>query len=94
MLFFRILMGLSIAAASVVVYFFIIGLADGSVSSFNMGLWLGLLAAVALVIGGGIALRRKGRTALANAVLAILAAPAALYGLFMLSVILLGERWN
>ncbi len=32
--------------AAIAVAFFVIGLVDGSVSSFNITLWLGLLAAV------------------------------------------------
>lgn len=94
MLLYRVLMGLAAAGATVVVYLFITGLADGSVSSFNMGLWIGLLAAVAAVIGGGVVLRSKGRTGLASLVLAILAVPAALYGVLMLVLILAVDRWN
>ncbi|MGE3625673.1 MAG: hypothetical protein AB7G34_04790 [Hyphomicrobiales bacterium] len=94
MLLYRVLMGLAAAGATVVVYLFITGLADGSVSSFNMGLWIGLLAAVAAVIGGGGVLRSKGRTGLASLVLAILAVPAALYGVLMLVLILTVDRWN
>lgn len=91
---FRILLGLDIAAAAVVVYFFLIGLVDGSVSSFNMGLWLAILVGVAAVIGGGIALRRNRYSIWANLVLLVLAIPTFLYGLFLLVVIFSGERWN
>jgi hypothetical protein len=76
------------------VYFFVIGLADGSVSSFNMQLWLGILAAVAAIVGGGIWLNALGHRIVANLVLLILATPAALYGLFILSVIVFQPRWN
>jgi hypothetical protein len=91
---FRILLGLDIVAAAIVVYFFLIGLVDGSVSSFNMGLWLAMLVGVAAVIGAGIALRRNGHTKLANLVLLVLAIPTFLYGLFVLVVIFSGARWN
>ena len=47
----RTLLGIGLLVAIVVVYFFVVGLADGSVSSFNMSLWLGLLAAVAAAAG-------------------------------------------
>ena len=81
-------------AALVILYFFLIGLADGSVSSFNMELWLGILAAVAAILGGGLLLKAKGQRIAANLVLLILATPAALYGLFVLSVIIFQPRWN
>ena len=91
---FRLLLGLDGLAALVVLYFFAAGLADGSVSSFNIELWLGLLLAVAAVIGGGVALRAAGRPRLAGAALALLAVPVALYVLFFAVVILSGESWN
>jgi len=93
-MFFRILLGIDIIAALVIVYFFIVGLGDGSVSSFNMQLWLGILAAVAAVLGGGLFLNAKGQRIAANLVLLILAAPSAFFGLFMLSIIILQPRWH
>ncbi len=94
MWFFRFLLGVDALAALVVVYFFFIGLADGSVSSFNMGLWLGILAAVAAVLGVGRTLNKKGQRAAANAVLAILAIPTLLYGLFILAVVITQPNWH
>lgn len=80
--------------AAVVVGFFLVGLGDGSVSSFNAGLWLGLLALTAGVLLGGTFLRARGRTAAAVAVLAILAVPGLLYGLFLLLILVTQPRWN
>jgi hypothetical protein len=91
---FKILFGIDALAAGVILYFFFIGLADGSVSSFNMGLWLGILAAASAILGGGYALHAAGRTRLANALLLVLAIPAAIYGLFILLVVLTNPRWN
>jgi hypothetical protein len=91
---FRILLGLDIAAAAVVIYFFLVGLVDGSVSSFNMDLWLAMLVGVAAVIGGGVALRRNGYPKWANLVLLVLAIPTFLYGLFIVVVVFSGARWN
>ena len=93
-MFFRILLGIDIIAAMIVLYFFGIGLADGSVSSFNMRLWLGTLAVVTAILGGGVLLRAKGQRIAANLVLLIRATPAALYGLFVLSMIVFQPRWN
>ena len=93
-MFFGILLAIDAVAALVILYFFLIGLADGSVSSFNMQLWLGTLAVVAAILGGGLALKAKGQRVAAHLVLLILATPAALYGLFVLSIIVFQPRWN
>lgn len=94
MVFYRILFGIDLIAAAVIVYFFVIGLADGSVSSFNMGLWLAILAGTAAILGGGWALKARGQRNAAIAVLALLAIPALLFGLFMLLLIVTQPRWN
>lgn len=91
---YRILLGIDVIASLIVVYFFFAGLSDGSVSAFNIQLWIGILVTVAVIIGGGTALRRSNRPVIANVVLAILAAPAALYGIFICAVIFTGTRWN
>jgi len=91
---FRVLLGIDIVAALIAAYFFFAGLADGSVSAFNIHIWLGLWAAIAAILAGGAMLRKKGLPVLANVVLAILAVPTAGYGLFLLLVIFSGERWN
>ena len=90
----RALLGIDLLVALVVVYFFVIGLADGSVSSFNMSLWLGLLAAVAAAVGGGWLLNVNGRRGAAIAALLILAVPGVLYALFVLLIIIAQPRWN
>jgi hypothetical protein len=94
MIAFRLLLGIAGAVALVVLYFFVIGLADGSVSSFNMGLWLTILGGIAAVLGGGAALNANGKRGLACAVLAILAIPGLLFGLFVLMLMVLQPRWN
>ena len=91
---FRVLLGIDIVAAAIAGYFFVVGLADGSVSAFNIELWIILLLALAAVFGAGLALRRAARPILANLALAVLAVPASLYGFFMLVVILSGAGWN
>jgi len=94
MIFFRILFGIDALAALVLLYFFVIGLADGSVSSFNIQLWLLILVGVAAILAGGFVLNSKGSRAAANALLAVLAVPATLFALFMLTIILTNPRWN
>ena len=91
---FWVLWSVDVLAALVVLFFFLAGIADGSVSSFNLGIWTVLLAAVAAVVCGGWWLRSNGRTGLAAVVLSVLAVPAVLYMCFVLLVITSGTSWN
>lgn len=90
---FWILWGIDAVISIVILYFFFIGLNDGSVSSFNMGLWLFILVALAAIMGGSLWLKTN-HMAIAKALLWIMAIPGILYGLFMLLVIFSGAKWN
>ncbi len=94
MILFRILFGIDALAAAVIVYFFFVGLADGSVSSFNAGLWFAILAALAAILGGGWIANANGKRGAAIALLLVLAIPAVLYGLFILLIVIAQPRWN
>lgn len=94
MTLFWILWTIDAVVTCIVLYFFFIGLKDGSVSSFNSMLWLGLLLALAAVMLGSLLLKSWGKLMAAKALLSLLAVPALLFGLFMLVVILSGEKWN
>jgi len=94
MIAFRILFGIDALAAAVVVFFFLWGLSDGTVSSFNILLWLAMLGGVGGVPGGGVWLRANGHLRLANGVLLLLALPATLIALFFLLLIVAQPRWN
>lgn len=89
MILFGILCGVDALIALSVLIFFFWGLADGTVSAFNIGLWLAMLGGVAAMLGGGIALRTYGQRALGNLLLAVLAAPGLLYFLFLLLILVL-----
>jgi hypothetical protein len=89
MILFRILCGIDALIAVTVLFFFFWGLADGTVSAFNIGLWLAMLGAVATILGGGIALRAYGQRVLASLLLAVLAAPGLLYCLFLLLIVIM-----
>lgn len=91
---FRVLLGLDLLAAALLVYFFLAGLADGSVSSFNLDIWIALLVGLAIVFGSALLLRRTAWPRLANVVLAVPALPLLLYGFFLLVAVLSGESWN
>jgi hypothetical protein len=94
MLFLYLLFGIDAAVALVALYFFVVGLGDGSVSSFNILLWLALLGGIGAVLGGGWVLNAMGRRGAAIGVLMILALPGFLFGLFILGVLILQPRWN
>ena len=91
---FWLLWGWDAFIALVFLFFFFWGLADGTVSSFNIVLWLAVLTGLGVLVGGSLWLRAKGRLALAVALLLVLALPGALFALFFLAVLVLHPRWN
>lgn len=86
--------GIDLVVALIAIGFFFVGLADGSVSSFNIGLWMLILAVIAAVVGGSLALRAAGRTGLAMGLATLFAVPSVLIGLFFLVLIAVPARWN
>ena len=91
---FWVLWGIDAVIVLIFAYFFVIGLADGTVSSFNMTLWLVVLGALGGILWGSHALRAADRTSLANSLLMIVAMPGVLAGLLFLAVIILQPGWN
>jgi hypothetical protein len=91
---FRLFAAVSMIVLGILLYFFVIGIADGSVSAFNIVLWLGLLASTGLIVGGGVVLKRKGRPRAATALLAVMAVPGIAAGLFILVLIVSQPKWN
>jgi hypothetical protein len=94
MIFFRIVWGVAILVALIGAAFFFIGLADGSVSSFNIVLWMAVLVGLAAVVFGSRALSKKGHLVAASVLAALLALPGLLYALFLLVAVRSGVRWN
>ena len=80
--------------AGIALFFFFWGLADGTVSSFNAGIWAALLGALAIVVGGSLWLKVTGRRALGITLALVLAVPGLLVGLFFLALIIANPRWN
>jgi len=80
--------------AALVVFFFLVGIADGSVSSFNAHLWALMLAGVGGVVLGSLQLRARGRLQMATKLLWLLAAPGLGIGFFFLVLIVTHPRWN
>ena len=94
MILYRILLVVDAAIAAILLYFFVTGIEDGSVSSFNILIWLVMLGGIALIIGGALALRARGQKVAANLILAVPALPGLLFGLFILLAVILQPRWN
>jgi len=93
-MFFWILYGFDAVITLVVLYFFMVGLSDGTVSSSNGALWAGILIALAAVMGGSQWLKAHDQMTLAKILLLFLAIPGFIYLLFMLFVIIGKPRWN
>ncbi|GAB3501506.1 osmoprotectant transporter permease [Emticicia fontis] len=94
MILFWIFWGIDAIVALIALYFFFIGLADGSVSSVNMSLWLVLLGALAAILFGTLALKAAGNLLFAKILAGVLAIPAILFALFFLILIASGQKWN
>lgn len=94
MITFRIFLTINLLIAAIAVFFFVWGLSDGTVSSFNAGLWAGLLAVVIGVPTGGYLLHRNGQRAAALVLLGLLAVPGLLAALFFLILMIAQPRWN
>jgi hypothetical protein len=85
---------ISALVAATFVVFFLIGLGDGTVSAFNILLWVGILAVVGGCVGGSLWLRKNAQP-VASIVLAwVLAVPGLFALLFLLLVLILQPRWN
>jgi hypothetical protein len=93
-MFFWFLWGIDLILAFIFFAFFIIGIADGSVSSFNITLWIVIICILAGIIGGSYALRVSGHPVMAIILSLILAIPGLLYALFLLLIILMQPKWN
>ncbi|HEX5326573.1 MAG TPA: hypothetical protein VFW75_07880 [Acetobacteraceae bacterium] len=70
-------------------FFFFAGLSDGSISSFNIGLWSAVLGGIVAILGGSLLLRSTRMPRLANGLLLLLALPGVLTGLLLLAFVVL-----
>ncbi|MFC0186576.1 hypothetical protein SAMN04515674_106202 [Pseudarcicella hirudinis] len=94
MTFFWILWGIDAILSLIFYYFFLIGLADGSVSSFNIGLWLAIIAITGGLLYGSLLLKKNNRLRLAQGLLLIFAIPGVLSGVFFLLLIIMNPNWH
>lgn len=91
---FKIFWLIDATAALIILYFFFIGLADGTVSSRNAGLWTMIVLALAGILGGSIWCKTHGYSLPAYGLLLILVLPALFYLLYFLIVAFGGGRMN
>ncbi len=94
MKFFWILWGFDAVITLIFLYFFFVGLTDGSVSSVNARLWFLILAASGAILLGSYWLQTNQQPGWATALLCVLAIPGLLAGLFFLLVLITNPRWN
>jgi len=94
MAFFRILWIIDVVLGTMAVIFFVIGIGDGSVSSFNIVMWLLLLGVLASIVFGSRALNETGHPVLATALAAVPAIPAIVGSVGLIAATLMGGRWN
>lgn len=91
---FWILWGIDALIALIALYFFFVGLVDGWVSSFNIGIWSLVLIGLAVVVFGSLWLKSIDQLGMAKGLLSLLAIPGILYALFVLMLIIGKPRWN
>ena len=94
MITFWILWIFNAVMALIPIYFFFIGLADGSVDGANMGIWVILLSVVALILGGTYWLKTKNQVLAAKVLLWITTVPCILVILYFAIAIFGNARWN
>ena len=94
MTLFTILWYFTAIMSVVPVYFFFIGLKDGSITTRNIVLWLIILLIIAGVLVGSNWLRDHDRLSMAKWLLALAAIPGALVLLYFIVVMIGKPRWN
>lgn len=94
MIFFWILWVVDAIATAVILYFFVIGLGENTVSGQNAGLWLMMvLLPIALLIGSYV-LKENNNLKTAKWLLSIMAVPTILFFLFFLIIAITNPKWN
>ena len=94
MVTFWILWIFNTLVALVPLYFFFVGLNDGSISSKIIGLWFIILLVVAAVVGGSLLLKSANQLSLAKGLLIVAAIPGLLAVLYFVVVLTSNTRWN
>lgn len=93
-IWFWICWGIDALVAAIFGYFFLVGIGDGTVSSFNIVEWAVILAVLTVVLGGSLVLWRFGRVGWGIAVACLLALPGAGAALLFAIILISHPRWN
>lgn len=91
---FWLLFAFDAVLAAVLLAFLFIGIGDGSVSSFNIGLWLALLAAAGVILGVSMLLKARDHKHLASGILLVPAIPGLTYLAFILMMVVMQPNWR
>ena len=94
MTFFWILWYFVAVMSLIPVYFFFVGLKDGSITLRNITLWLLILLLIAAVLYGSCWLRDHDKMGMAKGLLLLGAVPGALVLLYLLIAVIGKPRWN
>jgi hypothetical protein len=94
MILFKMMWVIDALVTVVFLYFFFIGISDGSVSGTNIGLWIVILLILAAVLWGSIWLRNHKYPLLALILAMIVSIPTILFILYFGVAIANHERWN
>ena len=76
------------------IYFFFIGLKDGSITARNIGLWAIILLVIAGVLFGSCWLKDNERLGMAKGLLMLAAIPGLFVVLYFVVVLTSKARWN
>ena len=91
---FKIFFSIDALICAIFIIFFFVGLADGSVSSFNIEIWVIILIVLAVIISGGLWIKNLGYPAAGIIILLVLAVPGLLYVVFMFLIFISDTSWN
>ncbi len=91
---FWICWSLVLGATLVAFYYFFIGLTDGSVSQFNMGIWMVQVLGLPALLLGTYWLKSQDRLKTALALLSIPSLMVAAYLIFLVAVLFGNNKWN
>ena len=94
MVLFGILFAINIIGALVALTFFIVGLSDGTVTTFNILIWAGMLGVMFSMPFAAWAMRMRGRERLGMLMLLPVALPALAAGALTLAMIVNPPNWR
>ncbi len=94
MTFFWILWIFNALMSLIPIYFFFVGLADGSITSRNLGLWGIILLVIAVILCGSLWLKSHDQMTLAKGLLLLAAIPGVLVIFYFVIVMTSKPRWN